>query len=242
MEAFELNAEKRTSKGSAESRRLRKTGRVPAIVYGGKDEPMMLSFEHNDLDHHLHNEAFYSHIIKIRVAGGDTEEAVLRDLQRHPAKPFIQHADFLRVVAGEALRMNVPLHFIGEEDCPGVKDEDGVIQHNMNDVEIECLPRNLPEYIEVDVSSLHLHEAVHLSELTMPEGVEIVELMNAEEDAPDRTVVSVQVPRAAIELEAEDAEAAEAEAYPADEAEADEASSEDESDSGDDDSDKASDK
>lgn len=238
MEAFELNAEKRTSKGSAESRRVRKQGRVPAIIYGGNDEPAMLSFEHDDLDHHLYNEAFYSHIIKIKVTGGGTEEAVLRDLQRHPARPFIEHADFLRVVAGEALRMNVPLHFVNEEDCPGVRDEDGVIQHNMNDVEIECLPRNLPEYIEVDVSGLHLHDAVHLSELTLPEGVEIVELMNAEEDAPDRTVVSVQVPRAAIELEAEEAEEAEAAAAEAEEAEAEEAGEaegEGEDDSGDED-------
>ena len=109
-----------------------------------------------------------------------SEEVVLRDLQRHPAKPFIEHADFLRIVAGEALRMSVPLHFVGEEECPGVADEDGVVQHNMNDIEIECLPRNLPEYIEVDCSKLHLHDSVHLSELVLPEGVEIVELMGDE--------------------------------------------------------------
>ena len=146
---------------------------------------------------------------------------VLRDLQRHPAKPFIEHADFLRIVAGEALRMSVPLHFVGEEECPGVADEDGVVQHNMNDIEIECLPRNLPEYIEVDCSKLHLHDSVHLSELVLPEGVQIVELMGDEEDQTDRTVVSVQVPRAAIELEAE--EEAEAEAAAAEVAEAEDA-------------------
>ncbi|ROO27706.1 50S ribosomal protein L25 [Salinisphaera orenii MK-B5] len=211
MEAFELNAEKRTAKGRAENRRLRRAGQVPAIIYGGNGDPVMLSLEHNDLDHHLDNEAFFSHIIKIHVAGGGTEEAVLRDLQRHPAKPFIEHADFLRIVAGEALRMSVPLHFAGEDECPGVVDEDGVIQHNMNDVEIECLPRNLPEYIEVDCSKLGLNDSIHLSELVLPEGVQIVDLMGDEEDQNDLTVVSVQVPRAAIELEEEDAEAAEAE-------------------------------
>ena len=221
MEAFELNAEKRTAKGRAENRRLRREGRVPAIIYGGNGEPVMLTLEHNDLDHHLDNEAFFSHIIKINVAGGGSEEVVLRDLQRHPAKPFIEHADFLRIVAGEALRMSVPLHFVGEEECPGVADEDGVVQHNMNDIEIECLPRNLPEYIEVDCSKLHLHDSVHLSELVLPEGVQIVELMGDEEDQTDRTVVSVQVPRAAIELEAE--EEAEAEAAAAEEAEAEDA-------------------
>lgn len=231
MEAFELNAEKRTAKGRAENRRLRREGRVPAIIYGGNGEPVMLTLEHNDLDHHLENEAFFSHIIKIHV-DGQTEEAVLRDLQRHPAKPFIEHADFLRVVAGETLRMSVPLHFVGEEECPGVADEDGVIQHNMNDVEIECLPRNLPEYIEVDCSKLHLHDAVHLSELVLPDGVEIVELMGDEEDQHDRTVVSVQVPRAAIELEAEDEAAAEEAA--AEEAEAGDEDTEDAEGDGDD--------
>ncbi|WP_353176983.1 50S ribosomal protein L25/general stress protein Ctc [Salinisphaera sp. T5B8] len=242
MEAFELNAEKRTAKGRAENRRLRREGRVPAIIYGGNGEPVMLTLEHNDLDHHLDNEAFFSHIIKIKIDGGATEEVVLRDLQRHPAKPFIEHADFLRIVAGEALRMSVPLHFVGEEECPGVADEDGVVQHNMNDIEIECLPRDLPEYIEVDCSKLHLHDSVHLSELVLPEGVQIVELMGDEEDQTDRTVVSVQVPRAAIELEAEEEAEAEAEAAAAEgeegEAEDGESEGEDAGDAADEDEDK----
>ena len=222
MKPFELNAEPRTAKGRAENRRLRRGGRVPAILYGGNGEPIMLSFGRDDLDHHLENEAFYSHVIKINVKGGATEEAVLRDLHRHPAKSVVEHVDMLRIVAGEALRMNVPLHFVGEEDAPGAKDEGGVFQHNMNDVEVECLPRNLPEYIEVDCSAMALHDAVHLSELKMPEGVEIVELM--QEEAADRTVVSVQLPRAAIELEQEEAEeAAAAEAEAAEETGAEEA-------------------
>ena len=204
MEAFELNAEKRQSTGRAENKRLRKTGRVPAIIYGGNGDPKMVSFNHNDLNHHLDNEAFFSHIIKINVEGGETEEAVLRALQRHPAKPFIEHADFLRIVAGEALRMSIPLHFIGEEVAPGVIDEDGVISHNMNDVEIECLPRDLPEYIEVDCSKLNLNDSVHLSDLVVPAGVQIVDLMGDEDEQNDQTVVTVQIPRAAVELEAEE--------------------------------------
>lgn len=211
MEAFELNAETRKTTGSAESRRLRRRGRVPAIIYGGNDEPTMVSFDHDDLDHHLSNEAFYSHIIKINVSDGSPQEAVLRDLQRHPARPFVEHADFLRVVAGETLRMSVPLHFMGEEECPGVKTEEGIIQRVMNEVEIECLPRDLPEYIEVDVSALHVNDSVHLSELTLPDGVEIVELMHAEEGDEESPVVSVQLPRAAVEDEIEEEAAAAAE-------------------------------
>ncbi|MBH03038.1 MAG: 50S ribosomal protein L25/general stress protein Ctc [Xanthomonadales bacterium] len=228
MEAFELNAEKRQSTGRAENKRLRKTGRVPAIIYGGNGDPKMVSFNHNDLSHHLDNEAFFSHIIKINVEGDETEEAVLRALQRHPAKPFIEHADFLRIVAGEALRMSIPLHFIGEEVAPGVIDEDGVISHNMNDVEIECLPRDLPEYIEVDCSKLNLNDSVHLSDLVVPAGVQIVDLMGDEDEQNDQTVVTVQIPRAAVELEAE--EEAEAEAAAAEDAEAEDGESNDDSD------------
>ena len=210
MEAFELNAEKRTGRGRAENRRLRKSGRVPAIIYGGKGDPVMFSLEHNDLHHHLENDAFFSHIIKIKVKNGKTEEAVLRDLQRHPAREFVEHADFLRVVAGETLRMSVPLHFAGEDECPGVTEEDGVVQHNLNEVEIECLPRDLPETIEVDCSKLHLNDSVHMSELVLPEGVVLVDLMGDEEEQNDQTLVSIQLPRAAIELEAEDEAEAEA--------------------------------
>lgn len=206
MKAFELNAEPRDARGRAANRRLRRGGMVPAVIYGGGGEPVMLSVEHHHLDHHLENEAFYSHVIKVKVAGGKTEEVVLRDLQRHPARPFIQHVDLLRVVAGEALRMNVPLHFVDEDECPGVKEEGGIIQHNMNDVEVECLPRHLPEYIEVPCGALNVHDAIHLSELTLPEGVQLVDLMHE----TDRTVVTVQLPRAALELEEEDAAEAEA--------------------------------
>ena len=206
MKPFELNAETRTAHGRPQNRRLRREGRVPAILYGGNGDPVMLSVDRDDLNHHLDNEAFYSHVIKINIKDGATEEAVLRDLQRHPARPFILHMDLLRIVAGETLRMNIPLHFVGEEKAPGVVDGGGIFQHNMNDLEVECLPRNLPEYIEVDCSTMGLHDAFHLSDLIMPEGVELVELMH--EDSADLTVVSVQLPRAAIELEAEEAEEA----------------------------------
>ncbi|MDN5938848.1 MAG: 50S ribosomal protein L25/general stress protein Ctc [Salinisphaera sp.] len=222
MKAFELNAEPRTARGRAENRRLRRSGKVPVILYGGDADPAMLTVDHDDLDHHLENEAFYSHVIKVAVAGGKPQEAVLRDLQRHPARRFIQHMDLLRVVAGEALRMNVPLHFVGEEDCPGVRNEGGVISHNMNDVEVECLPRHLPEYIEVDCTRLEVGDSVHLSELGLSEGVQLIDLMHE----TDRTVVTLQLPRAAIELEEEEAAEAEAAAAEAEEVEGEEAEAE----------------
>lgn len=222
MKPFELNAEVRDAHGRAENRRLRRQGKVPAIIYGGNGDPVMLSVDHDHLDHHLENEAFYSHVIKIKVKGGSDEEAVLRDLQRHPAKPFIQHMDLLRVVAGEALRMNVPLHFIGEEEAPGTVEEDGIFQHSMNDVEVECLPRDLPEYIEVDCSWMGLSDAIHLSDLKVPEGVELVDLMHD----TDRTVVTMTTPRSALELEQEEEALAEAEEGLEDHTEGEEAAEE----------------
>lgn len=226
MEAFELNAEKRSATGRAENKRLRRSGRIPAIVYGAGEDPLMLTLSHNDLVRRLENEAFFSHIVKIRIEGGKDEEVILRDLQRHPAKPFIEHVDFLRITHGEALRMHVPLHLVDGEQCPGVVDEGGIIQHNLTEVEIECLPRNLPEYIEVACGDLNLNDAVHLSDLKLPEGVQLVDLMGEEEEWNDLTVVSVQMPRAAVE--AEDEDEAEAEGDESAEAEGEDSSGENE--------------
>jgi len=213
MDAFELNAEIRTGKGRAESRRLRRQGRVPGVVYGGNREPALISLGHNELNRSLDNEAFFSHIIKIRVADGRSQQVVLRDLQRHPARPFIEHIDFMRVTADEKLRMSVPLHFVGEEECVGVRVNNGILQRALNEIEIECLPRDLPEYIEIDVTELDINEILHLSDLTVPEGVDIVELLYAEEGEEESPVVSVRLPRAEAEEddegEADEAEAAE---------------------------------
>src|SRR5699024_5223160 len=199
MDAFELNAEIRTGKGRAESRRLRRQGRVPGVVYGGNREPALISLGHNELNRSLDNEAFFSHIIKIRVADGRSQQVVLRDLQRHPARPFIEHIDFMRVTADEKLRMSVPLHFVGEEECVGVRVNNGILQRALNEIEIECLPRDLPEYIEIDVTELDINEILHLSDLTVPEGVDIVELLYAEEGEEESPVVSVRLPRAEAE-------------------------------------------
>jgi len=210
MENFELNAKPRTQTGRGPNRRLRRTGWVPAIIYGGKGAPRNIALEHDDLAHHLDNEAFFSHIIRIKVESGKSEDVILRALQRHPARPFVEHADFQRVVADELLRMSVPLHFIGDEECPGVVEENGIVEHSLNEVEIECLPRHLPEYIEVDCRELNVNDSIHLSELVMPANVTLVALMGepeeGEEDYRDQTVVTVSLPRAAVEEDAEQAE------------------------------------
>jgi len=201
---FELEASIRQDLGKGASRRLRHDNKVPAIIYGGNAPPMALVMEHNKVMHSLENEAFYSHILTIKI-DGKAEKAVLKDLQRHPYKPAILHLDLQRVNADEKLRMNVPLHFIGEDVAPGVKQAGGVISHLINDVEIACLPRDLPEFIEVDVSGLELNETLHLSDLKLTSGVDLVELQHGPEH--DQPVVSIHLPRGAKESDADEVEA-----------------------------------
>jgi large subunit ribosomal protein L25 len=199
--SFELNAEPRNDTGKGASRRLRRDGKVPAILYGGSQEPQALSLNHNQLLRNLEHEAFYSHILTVKIGGADTR-AVLRDLQRHPSRPTILHVDLLRVSATEKLRLHVPLHFLGEDIAPGVKLGGGMVMHELIEVEVECLPQNLPEFIEVDVSGLHLGESLHLSDLKVPQGVTLVELARGEDH--DLGVVSIHARRGGGE-ETEDA-------------------------------------
>jgi large subunit ribosomal protein L25 len=187
--SFEIKAEPRQDAGKGASRRLRHAGKVPAILYGGTEPPSNIVLDHIELAHHLEHEAFYSHILKLRI-GGKEQPAILKDLQRHPAKRQITHADFQRVVAGTRLRMTIPLHFKGEGVAPGSK-AGGVATHIENNVEIACLPEHLPEFIEVDVSELGMDDVVHLSDLKLPEGVELVELTGGR----DQPVFSFSRPR-----------------------------------------------
>jgi large subunit ribosomal protein L25 len=166
---FEIAGEPRTDAGKGASRRLRRTGRVPAIVYGAHQEPEMISLQHNELIQHLEHEAFYSHILKLKV-GDDATNVVIKDLQRHPAKPFILHADFQRVKMDEQIRMMVPLHFVHESTAVGVK-AGGVVSRNLNEIDVVCLPNDLPEFIPVDVAGLDIGDIVHLSEVVLPDGV-----------------------------------------------------------------------
>lgn len=190
-DSFEVTAQPRSDKGKGASRRLRRLGLVPGIVYGAHQDPESISLVHHELAHQLETEAFYSHILSLKL-GGKTEKVILKDMQRHPAKPFITHVDFLRVSAKEKFRTNVPLHFLHEDSCMGVK-AGGVLSRLITDVEVSCLPADLPEYIEVDVAALEIGVSILLSGLTMPDGVELTSLAGGADDVPVVSVHSVQV-------------------------------------------------
>jgi large subunit ribosomal protein L25 len=178
---FILEAKARTDTGKGASRRLRRlANEIPAIIYGAGKKPASITLRHDDIMHAVENEAFFSHILEINVEGSK-ESVIIKDLQRHPAKPVIMHADFLRVKADQELHVNIPLHFINEETCVGVKLEGGQISHLMNELEITCLPKNIPEYIEVDMLELHIGDSIHIADLALPEGVSSVSLSHGEE-------------------------------------------------------------
>ncbi|MDX1253388.1 MAG: 50S ribosomal protein L25/general stress protein Ctc [Gammaproteobacteria bacterium] len=204
--SFELNAEVRHDLGKGASRRLRRDDKVPAVLYGAGKEATYINLSHNEVAKRLAHEAFYSHILTLKL-DGQTERAVLKDIQRHPSKPRVMHMDFQRISENEEIRMHVPLHFINADIAPGVKQGGGIVSHLMIDVEIACLPRNLPEFIEVDLKDLQVGGSVHLSDLKLPHGVEITALSHGD----DRPVASIHVPRGAIE----EAAAAAAPATPA---------------------------
>lgn len=201
-ENFVVIAESRADQGKGASRRLRREGKIPAIVYGGGETPTSVSLSANEIGKHLKVEAFYSHLLTLKLDGTE-QQVVLKDLQRHPVSGYATHADFQRVQADKLLRMHVPLHFKGETVAPGVKTGGGIVEHHLNQVEVECLPKDLPEYIEVDLSSMQVNESIHLSELTLPQGVTLLELKHDN----DQSVVSIHLPRAAIEEEAPAADA-----------------------------------
>ena len=198
---FALNAVNRSAdhQGKGASRRLRKQNLVPAIIYGGNEEPTTISIKNNELVKALEFEAFFSHILTITV-DGEEHQAVIKALQRHPAKGFPMHADFQRVVKGQKINMNVPLHFIGAEDAPGTK-KSGILSTVVTEVEIVCLPSQLPEYLEVDVSGMEIGDLFRLSDIKLPEGVILFDLDM--EDAHDRTIVNMQAPTVA-EVDASD--------------------------------------
>ena len=214
---FNITAESRSDMGKGASRRLRREDKVPAVIYGAGKDAASITIEHNSMFHHLEHEAFYSHILNITV-DGKAEKVVLKDLQRHPYRPTILHADFLRVDAKHEMTMTVPIHFVGEDVAPGVK-EGGQDSHMMTEVDIACLPKDLPEFIEADISKLGMDESLHLSELTVPAGVSLValthhqeeELEEGERSAYDQAVASIHMPRVQ-EVEEDEEEATEASA------------------------------
>ncbi len=196
---FELDVSVRTDMGKGASRRLRRLhNAVPAVLYGADKEPVPLTIDHDAILHATENEAFFSHIITLNV-GKKKELAVIKDLQRHPARPVILHADFLRVSEDNAIHVRVPLHFINEEKCVGVKTGGGRIIKSMTEIDVTCLPKDLPEYIEVDMLDVGLGQTVHLSDIGLPDGVSSVALSHGKES--DHSVATVQQPRGGVEAE-----------------------------------------
>ncbi len=213
QQEFEIKAQSRNQSSSSANRRMRKAGQVPAVVYGGKSPPALLSINHNELIRHLENEAFYSHILTLKAVGKN-EKVILRDIQRHPSKAQVLHIDFFRISEDQQIKVNVPLHFINEDTCVGVKQQGGIISHTQTDVEVSCLPKDLPEYLEVDVADLALGNSLHLSDIKLPEGISLVALSQGE--ANDYALVSVIMPRVteveevAVAAEGEEEQQAEA--------------------------------
>lgn len=214
--SFELEVEARDVFGKGASRRLRrKADAVPAIVYGDEDAPQPITISHNSILRALENEAFYSHILTLSLKG-KKQKVVLKDVQRHPYKPRILHLDFMRISDKKPITMHVPLHFLGQDVAPGVKMEGGTVTHHMVELEIKCLPQDLPEYLEIDLSEAPLDTVVHLSQVKLPKGVELLHPVHGADD--DLPVVSIHKPKRA-EVEEETAVEA-AEEAPKKEAEA----------------------
>jgi large subunit ribosomal protein L25 len=180
---FEFVAETRATVGSIAAKAIRRQGKVPAVIYGGEVAPELLVLDHNEIVKHLAHEAVYSHVLDVKI-DGKTEKAVLKHIQRHPAKPVILHLDFLRIDEGHKVKVHVPLHFINESTSVGVK-KGGVVNHAINDVEVLCIPSALPEFIEVDLAGVDVGETLHLSDLVLPAGVDVVALQHGiEHDHP----------------------------------------------------------
>ncbi|MDX1403427.1 MAG: 50S ribosomal protein L25/general stress protein Ctc [Woeseiaceae bacterium] len=200
---FHLIAELREVQGKGASRRLRHEGKVPAILYGGGRPPRKLAFDHNKVIRQLQNESFYSSILNIKV-GEKSQAAIVKDIQRHPSRPIILHMDFQRIVEDQKIRMNVPIHYLNADKAKGVKEEGGSVSRLITDVEVSCLPKHLPEYFEVDIEHLGLNEMLYLSDIPVPEGVEILQLSHDQ----DEPIVSIQyIKEEVIEEEVEELEA-----------------------------------
>ena len=201
---FELEVQPRDAKGKGASRRLRRAGQIPAVIYGGGAEPRAISLERNSLIRSMGQEGFFTSILTVTL-NGDSQAAVVKDVQRHPYKRQILHLDFLRVLEDEKITLNVPIRFLGEEVATGVREQDGVLSRLVTDVEVSCLPRDLPDFLELDVSELELNQTLLLSDIVLPEGVELVALAH-DQDGP---VVGINPPR--MEEEEEEVEPEEGE-------------------------------
>ena len=199
---FELNAKARDVFGTNASRRLRRLEQVPAMIYGGDQDNEAVLLDHHEIMHNLEVEAFHSAIISLNTGSG-SQQVILREVQHHRYRPRLVHVDFQRIKATERLHMKIPLHFAGVDEAPGVKVEEGIFSPLMTELDVTCLPKDLPEYIEIDVSALGINDVIHLSSVELPEGVDLTVVPHEGEDP---SVVTVMPPRTIEEevLEAED--------------------------------------
>jgi large subunit ribosomal protein L25 len=202
---FTLDATVRTDLGKGASRRLRREDKLPGIIYGGEEAPVSITLEHNKVNNAADFEAFYSHVLTLNV-DGKAVEVLVKDMQRHAFKPRILHVDFQRVIAGQELHTNVPLHFINEDKSAAIK-AGGIAEHHVNEIEITCLPKDLPEFIEVDIANVEMDATLHLSDLTLPAGITSVEL-GKDDETHDLAVVTVKPAPKAADAEEGDEEAA----------------------------------
>ncbi len=198
--SLELNATMREVKGKGASRRLRHANILPAIVYGGSKDPVSITLLQKDIQYRLPDEQFYSQVLSLNIEG-KIEDVLVRDIQHHPYKVEVMHMDFIRVDAKKVVHVFSQLHFVGEDVSPGIKTEGGVINHVVTEVELECLPKNIPEFIEVDLSEMHVGDVVHLSDLKLPKGVEVLALKQGEEH--DTAVVGMHLRKVVEEVEEE---------------------------------------
>ena len=193
---IEINAKERKSKGTGASRRLRHIGTTPGILYGGEKDSISLEIDSKELYMQFRHEAFHASILSLNLEG-KKESVILRDFQMHPVRNNIQHIDFQRINENEKISVKVPFHFVNEDTAPGVKIEGGLVSHIMTEIDISCLPKDLPQYIEVDLGELAMGESIHLSEVTVPEGVELTSL--TEENDP--AITSISKPKVVVEEE-----------------------------------------
>lgn len=188
--SYVVNAKSRTLEGTGASRRLRKAGGLPGVIYGANKEAISIEFEHNPMYHLLQEEAFHSSIIDLNLEG-EKQSVLLRDVQYHPWRQLVLHVDFQRISADQIIHMRVPLHFLNEENAPGVKLHGGVVHKIANEVEVACLPNALPEYIEVDLGALEMGQTLHLSDLTLAKGLELPAVVRGE----DLALASITAPK-----------------------------------------------
>lgn len=200
---IEIHTQARTMNGTAESRRLRNTGKIPAVLYGAGKDIEHLTLDHDEMFHNLEKEGFTASILTLKTGNGN-QRVILRDVQMHPYKAQVLHVDFLRIRESEAMTIKVPVHLIGEEDAPGLV-EGGILTQSINEIDITCLPKDLPEYLEINISELGLNESLHMSDLIMPADVILTGFMNVDKDDEhamadaNHAVVAIVPPRAATE-------------------------------------------